>query len=149
AGQILATGSVDHTVRLWDVASGRLLFTLRDHQGPINSIAFRPDGKRLVSAGNDARVIIWNVADGKKITTFNGHTQPVFTVAWRPDGKLLASAGADGKVLVWGEDRKIVTQLPGEQEEHEEAVTADEPITALGFTRDGKRIATGSVNPSA
>src|SRR5262249_44923427 len=62
-------------------------------EGVVISLAWRPDGKALASAGEDKTVRVWDPATGKQIAELKGHTQQVMSVAWRPGGKALASAG--------------------------------------------------------
>jgi WD40 repeat protein/serine/threonine protein kinase len=74
---------------------------LRGHKGPVNSVAFGPDSKRLASASLDQTVTVWDSATGKQIRTLKGHTGWVLSVAFSPDGKHLASGGADTTLRVW------------------------------------------------
>jgi WD40 repeat protein len=60
-GKLLASGSEDDTVKLWDVASGRELQTLRGHAGNVSSVAFSPDGKLLASGSSDGIIRLWGV----------------------------------------------------------------------------------------
>jgi len=59
-GKRVASGCLDNTVKIWDVATDRLLLTLKGHSGRILSIAFSPDGKRLISGSSDHTAIIWD-----------------------------------------------------------------------------------------
>ena len=65
-GKTLASGSVDKTVKLWDVASGKNTTTLKGHIAMISSVAFSPDGKTLASGSEDKTIKFWDVAPGKK-----------------------------------------------------------------------------------
>lgn len=59
---MLASASFDSTVRLWDVERGVCIHTLTQHQEPVYSVAFSPDGKYLASGSFDKCVHIWNVS---------------------------------------------------------------------------------------
>jgi len=57
--EIIASGSEDNTLRLWDLTSGKLLGIFTGHTLPINAVAFTPDGKTLVSASQDKTIKVW------------------------------------------------------------------------------------------
>ncbi len=92
-GQRLASGSVDQTVKIWDSATGKELFALKGHAGPVRSVAFSPDGQRLASGSWDQTVKIWDSATGKRAVR-PSRAMPVrfWSVAFSPDGQRLASA---------------------------------------------------------
>jgi WD40 repeat protein len=75
--------------------------TLAGHVGPVEDLAFRPDGRFLASAGQDHTVVIWDVAAHREWATLSGLFDPVTAVAWSPDGQRLASAGLDHMVTLW------------------------------------------------
>jgi WD40 repeat protein len=56
-GALVATGSLDGTAKLWDLATGREVLTLFGHEGPVNTVAFSPDGRFLAASG-DGRVAL-------------------------------------------------------------------------------------------
>ena len=103
-GQILASASHDGFVRLWDVASKRRRTTFT-HGGWVNSIAFSPDGKMLVSGGEvrDEAVKLWDVdaSQNHLIASFLGHNNTVESVTFSSDGKYLASTSRDNTVKIW------------------------------------------------
>ncbi|HXF05007.1 MAG TPA: right-handed parallel beta-helix repeat-containing protein, partial [Blastocatellia bacterium] len=90
-GKLLASGSDDQTIKLWDVGTGNLVRTLAGHTGWVNSVAFSPDGKLLASGSGDQTIKLWDVETGNLVRTLTGHTNWVYSVAFSPDGKLLAS----------------------------------------------------------
>ena len=100
-GARLASADDDHTVRVWDAASGALLRTLAGHTNLVSSVAWSPDGTRLASASDDGTVRVWDTASGALLRTLTGHTNWVQSVAWSPDGARLASAGGARTVRVW------------------------------------------------
>ena len=62
-GQRLASGSSDQTVKIWDSATGKELFALKGHAGPVTSVAFSPDGQRLASANDDGSIHLWETTN--------------------------------------------------------------------------------------
>ncbi|MGI2909791.1 WD40 repeat domain-containing protein, partial [Hassallia sp. VBCCA 56010] len=64
-GKTLASGSDDNTIKLWDVATGKLSQTLTGHSNSVRSVAFSPDGKTLASGSDDNTIKLWDVATGK------------------------------------------------------------------------------------
>jgi WD40 repeat protein len=101
-GRRLATGGEEYTVILWDVQTGKVLRTLRGHNGDIYAVDFSPDDGRLVaSAGEDSTVKVWDSQTGTIIHSFRGHTGLVTSVAFSPDGRRLISGSRDQTVKVW------------------------------------------------
>ncbi|GHP00256.1 hypothetical protein KSF_103030 [Reticulibacter mediterranei] len=96
----LASVSWDNTVKLWEVTSGRLLWT-GWHTGGINWVAFSPDGRLLASCGNDILIKFWDPQSGTNVQTLSGQDGMVCSLAWSPDGKMLASGCYDRSIWVW------------------------------------------------
>jgi serine/threonine-protein kinase len=90
AGQLLASGSTDKTVRLWNPRLGQPVSTLQKHTDGVWSVAFSPDGSLLASGGRDAIVVVWDVAAGVALRTLK-HKGGVTSVAFSPDGSTLAA----------------------------------------------------------
>ena len=100
-GRIVATGSYDQTIILWNGETGEQLYTLKGHHGAIFDLAFSPDGKVLASASGDETVKLWHVATGKRLDTLGQPEAEQYCVAFSPDGRYIVAGGADRRIRVW------------------------------------------------
>ncbi len=130
-GSLLASGSMDRTIRLWDANSGTPLLTLNGHEGGVNSVAFSPDSSRVASASNDCSIRIWDTGSGKPLMVIEGHNNWITSVAFSPDGSRLASTAVDCTVKLWDSDSGALLQtLSGHRA----------PTTSVAFSPDGSRL---------
>ena len=97
-GELLATGSLDGSVKLWD-PRGRQQASL-SAGGAVRGVAFSPDGATLAVAHYERMIELWSVAKGEKQAILEGHSGPVLGVHFSRDGRL-ASAGGDHTVRIW------------------------------------------------
>jgi WD40 repeat protein len=100
---LLASGSDDHTIIIWDWKKKedvRRRWILVGHTGPVNSVAFSPNG-RLASASDDGMVRLWNVRLGISYGILSGHSSWVRSVSFSSSGDQLASASDDCTVKIW------------------------------------------------
>ena len=105
-GAHLLTGSEDGTLKLWDVATTRLVRTFSGHKGDVTAVALSPDGTRALSGSKDKTIRLWEVATGRLIRTIYAHLDSrsgeVSSVAFSPDGKrLLSSSGGEDAAKLW------------------------------------------------
>ncbi|MBW4511122.1 MAG: myosin kinase [Scytonematopsis contorta HA4267-MV1] len=134
-GKIIATASYDGTLKLWDVASARVIQTFHGHSGTVNSVSFSPNGKFIASASQDKTVKLWDVTTGKVIKTLNGHSSDVNSVSFSSDGKVIASASWDETVKLWdAASGKVIKTLNGHSS----------VVNSISLSSDGKVMASAS-----
>lgn len=97
--QILALGSGDGLVRLWNLAADRELTRWQAHPSDLTALVYDPPGQRLASAARDGMVRIWDVATQRLLTEVLTDVGPVDSLAWSRDGQRLAASGRRGVVL--------------------------------------------------
>jgi GTPase SAR1 family protein len=100
-GRRAVSGSLDETVRVWDVETGNCLATLEGHTGAVWGVAMTADGRRAVSGSNDNTVRVWDVKSGKCLALLEGHTDSVTGVGVTADGRRAISGAWDNTVRVW------------------------------------------------
>lgn len=104
-GNLIAGGSFDHRVRLWDAATGKLVRTLEGHTARVWHVAFRPDGKLIGSSGADRTIRLWDAVNGRLIRTIPVEEPPAkhwwlatWSFAFNPAGASIASVSIDDKI---------------------------------------------------
>jgi WD40 repeat protein len=104
-GALLAMSSSDGSIRVFDVASGRLqrecALPPARRLGGVYGLCFSPDGRMLAAGYDDSSVRLWEVISGQERSSLEGHRNAVLCVAFSPDGRRLASGSGDRTILVW------------------------------------------------
>ncbi len=132
----IASGSDDHTIRIWDAIAGKPISVLRGHRLRVNSVEWGPDGKRLASASDDETVKVWDWATEEVVHTLSGHKQAVHSVTWSPDGKRLASGGEDSTVRIWD-------AVTGEEALCLYSELSKEPVLSVAWSPNARWVAAG------
>jgi hypothetical protein len=139
-GQSLATVGDDKIVRIWEVATGRLVRTMAGHTATIYTLAYSEDGRQLATGGSDMTVRLWDLTNGKLLRTLSGHTDYVYAVAFSPDGRILASGSRDNQIRLWdpasGQLAHTIVVDP--------AVKDWDAVWSLAFSPDGAQFASAS-----
>ncbi len=134
-GSILATGSYDRTLKLWNVFTGQLRKSLEGNPEGVVSVAISPDGSTIAAAGYERMVRLWNLDEDQPQKVLDGHRDQVFSVAFSPDGKTLASGSVDRTIILWdaasGKRRNTLEGHGG-------------MVNCVAFSPDGKTLASAS-----
>ena len=130
-GHLIASASIDNTLRLWDAKTYICLKTLKGHSSNVEDVAFSPDGKYVASASEDGSVILWNCVTGNIANMLRGHVYGVESLAFSPDGRCLISTGKDKKLIVW--DVQTGQKLNAWR-------SYSEPFGSLSFSANGSSI---------
>ena len=145
-GRRIVSGSGDKTIKVWNLATGKLERTLNGHSSSVGGVAVSPDGRRIVSgsgdlfsSNDDSTIRVWNLATGELERTLNGHSGSVDSVAVSPDGQNIISGSGDGTIRVWN----LAT---GELERTLEGHSAW--VRSVAISPDGQNIISGSSHDS-
>ncbi|GEM_PF-3747444 len=137
-GELLASASPeDDAVIVWEVATGRRVFTLPHPDGGvgIGAVAFHPSGQLLAAGAEDGSVLLWDRFTGRLIGRWRAHPEAVFSLAFDLEGRWLATGSRDASVKVWEAlSGRLVKALRGRLGW----------ILSVAFSPDGRWIALGS-----
>jgi WD40 repeat protein len=139
-GRYAASASVDRTVRIWDLVTGKEFRTLQGLRQIATCVAWSADGRRLAAGSGNHRedrpgeIKVWDAETGVELLELSGHRLAVADVAFSPDCRRLASASFDGTVRLWDLVSREQTAMRG----HRSAVKS------VTFSPDGKRLASGA-----
>ena len=106
---ILATGSYDATIKIWDIKTGQELRTLRGHALGVRALQF--DQLKLISGSIDRSLKVWNWRTGECMSTYTGHNAGVISLHF--DSSILASGSMDMTIKVWNFEARSAFVLRG------------------------------------
>lgn len=142
-GQTLATGSWDHSLKLWQLRQGdgepgirkKPILLNENMRVTYHDLAFSRDGKLLATNGPDSAVVLWDLSRRSPYRTLEGHEKEVACVAFSPDGATLASGSMDQSIRLWDvRSGQVKMTLRGHQGQ----------VNAVTFSRDGATLTSGS-----
>jgi WD40 repeat protein/tRNA A-37 threonylcarbamoyl transferase component Bud32 len=126
-----------NNVMVWDAGTGRACVTFWGHSNGVQSVAFTPDGRHVVSGSHDQTIKVWAADTGAVVRTFRGHTEPVRCVAVAPDGRV-ASGSPDRTIRLWDTRQEIGPRVLCRQKDW---------IYGVAFSPDGRLMAWGDTKP--
>ncbi len=137
---ILASGGADHTVRLWNLSTNQLLFTLKEHEDTIVELAFSHDSQILASVDKRGGVKLWDVKHGRCYTTLMDPGNTVQCLCFSPDDTILAIGGYNRQTTLWDtHDGTLIQTFTAHKSS----------VDTVVFSHDGRLLATGSPDNSA
>ncbi|KFZ66083.1 Katanin p80 WD40 repeat-containing subunit B1, partial [Podiceps cristatus] len=105
-GKWLASAAADHTIKLWDLAAGKIMFEFTGHTGPVNVVEFHPNEYLLASGSSDRTVRFWDLEKFQVVSCIEEEATPVRCVLFNPDGCCLYSGFQDSlRVYGWEPER--------------------------------------------
>ncbi|UNU22500.1 serine/threonine-protein kinase [Microcoleus vaginatus] len=133
-GLMLASGSKDKTIQIWDLATGKSIRTFPGDSSTIWSVAFDSSGTKLATGTGFWRVMLWDLKTGQVIRSLD-HTASVWSVALSPDGQLVASGSGDNTTKISdAATGRLIQSFP----DHTDFVYS------VAFTPDGKSLVSAS-----
>ena len=130
---IVASAGGHNTIKLWNLRE-KTVKTLTGHKEKVNSVAFSPDSRLLVSGSEDSTLKIWDISQWQNIETREPITIqmpfPVHTVVFHPDGQMLATSGRHAKLLDINNQAEVAT------------LQHDNWVWTVAFSSDGRYLAT-------
>ncbi|MES2438564.1 MAG: AAA family ATPase [Verrucomicrobiota bacterium] len=138
-GSLIASGSGDHSVKIWDTRTGKQIHIFESHELKVRCVAFNSDGTLLASASEDQSVIVWDIKKGTKRYKPGKHSGYVTCVAFSPDDRIMVTGSEDHSAKLWNvSSGEEIGTLKGH----------DKAITSLAFSPSGDRLITASKDGS-
>jgi len=100
-GRLIASGSFDKSIKLWDAQSGKYITSLRGHVSSVYQISWSADSRLICSGSSDSTLKVWDMKSKKLMCDLPGHADEVYAVDWSPDGERVASGGKDRVLKMW------------------------------------------------
>jgi WD40 repeat protein/serine/threonine protein kinase len=124
----------------WQKQTHLALKTFRGHLAIVSTVAFSPDGQRILTGSADQTAKVWEAASGKELFTLMGHSAGITSAAFSRDGQRIVTGSEDNTAKVWdAANGRYLLTLTGHSY----------PISSVAFSPDGKRIVTGSDDQTA
>jgi COMPASS component SWD3 len=136
-GKSIISASRDQTIKIWDLNTGELKYSLPDNSTGTISLAISPDGKRVIAGCDDRTVKVWNLKRKKLEHLLEGHSQFVTSVVVTPYGQSIISASSDKTIRIWDlETGELQNILEGHLKD----------IFSIAISPNGQTIVSGSLD---
>lgn len=137
--QLIAVGSWDNTIKIWDTFNKKRIKVLKGHRTSVQACTYAPTGRHIVSAALDGEVKIWSTKSGGAVGSIVGHCDPVNALAFTPNGQYLMTGSSDRVVKVWsGTLGQQVAEMGGADRGYAHCITyIKTDLTILAGYHDG------------
>lgn len=133
--RLLVSSGSDNLIKLWDLSTGNLLYTLTGHSSWVTALAFSPDGHNLISGGLE--IIEWELDSGLMKRIIGNHPYGVCSLAINPSKNFLVSGGNDYLIRIWDlRNGREINSIEGHLGE----------VTGVAVTQDGRTIISGAID---
>lgn len=113
-GKVLANGSLNGEIRLWDINSGKIIRKFTEQFGFIKSLSFSPDGRFLASGSDDGSILVWDIETGKHEPFLAERMQLISCVSFSHDGRMLVGGSVYGDIYLFDvETRDTIKTFTG------------------------------------
>ncbi|NQT13008.1 MAG: TIR domain-containing protein, partial [Planctomycetes bacterium] len=136
-GKTVVSGSVDKTLKVWDLETGQCRATLRGHTDSVSGVAVTPDGKRVVSRPVATTLNVWSLETTQCIATLDGAAAYNWGVAMSSDGRTLVSGASDNALGVWDLETKQLSRKLGGHTRY---------VRGVAISDDGRIAVSGSAD---
>lgn len=138
-GKFLATGAEDKIIRVWDIATKRILHQFSGHEQDIYSLDFASDGRHIASGSGDRTIRLWDIQENQCILTLQIE-DGVTTVAISPDNRFVAAGSLDKSVRIWDTQTGVLVERTEGEQGHKDSVYS------VAFSPDGRHLVSGSLD---
>jgi WD40 repeat protein len=137
-GMKIASASLDKTVMIWSIQSGKQLLTFKGHKDKVYAIAWSPDSKFVASGGRETCIFVWEAETGIKVREPLNAATSINCVAFDSTASMLVTGGFDNRVVVWELPKKDRAVVKYRMKGHSDAVET------VALSPDGQFIVSGS-----
>lgn len=127
-----------NNIQIWNTTTGKMLLQYNGHADFVESIAWSPDGKNIISASVDGSIQVWAANSGKKLRDIEEHERNVITAAFSPDGKRIAYTDNDAVEIIDAQTGKLLLEHNGPNDQF--------GLSVLAWSPDGSSIASAGVH---
>jgi uncharacterized caspase-like protein/tricorn protease-like protein len=139
-GRQILSGSLDDTLRQWEVKSGTQTLEFKGHAGSVRSVAFAPDGRGALAGGTDKVLHLWDATSGASIRVFKGHSDYIRSVAFARSGQYVLSGSDDKTMRLWdATSGAMIREFKGHSRW----------VTSVAFSPDGRHVLSGCEDKTA